>query len=233
MNTTSISNQTTKRQSKYRGLVPVLNTMNALVVGCGSLGSHLIAMLSRMQPESICCIDMDDVATKNLGVQDYQENDRGRAKVEVMANKYGRDMTVILPYNMRFEQFAKNTLESRRDSFTHVFMCVDNMDTRMAIWQEFEPPKWSGVIVDGRLDANTGWVYACKNLRDWYETTLYPESEVINTTNRCAIQMTGYSAHVVAGLMVAQAMRFSQDQSLPGEKCGIDLNNMIFFPVTT
>lgn len=233
MSMTSTIDQTTKRQSKYRGLVPVLNTMNALVVGCGSLGSHLIAMLSRMQPATIYCVDMDDVVAENLGVQDYQEEDKGRPKVEVMAYKYGGDITTIHPYNMRFEQFAKSILKWRRDFFTHVFMCVDNMDTRRAIWEEFEPPKWNGVIVDGRLDANTGWVYACKNLRDWYGKTLYPESEVINTVNRCAIQMTGYSAHVVAGLMVAQAMRFSQDQSLPGEKCGIDLNNMIFFPVTT
>lgn len=231
--TVTASDKFTLRQSKYRGLVPTLNTMNTLVVGCGSLGSHLIAMLSRMGADYICAVDMDRVSEENLGVQDFMSEDLGRGKAEALALRYGRGRTAILPVTLRFKDYAKNLLESHITYFTHVFICVDNMETRTEIFDALTRRSYPNILVDGRLDANIGWIYTCSDAMSskWYRGTLYPDSEVIKTANRCAIQMTGYSAHVVAGLMVAQAMRFSQDPTLEAEKCGIDLNNMLFFPI--
>lgn len=221
-----------ERQSRFKGLIPVLNTMNALVVGCGSLGSHLIAMLSRMCPEAIYVIDHDKVEVSNLGVQDFTSDDVGYEKADIIANKYGAGRTIILPYVMRFEAFASDLLANRIKSLTHIFMCVDTMETRKHIFNSLMDVSYSGLIVDGRLDSNVGWVYAARKqlTRGWFGTTLYSDAEVITTGPRCAIQMTGYSAHGIAALMIGQAMRFSQDDSLINERIGFDYNHMLFFP---
>lgn len=225
-------------QAKFKGLIPILSNMNALVVGCGSLGSHLIAMLSRMEPEAIYCIDYDKVEPTNLGVQDFREEEVGQFKAECLANKCERrrSKTIIMPYIMKFENFAPELLANRIKALTHVFSCVDNMKTREAIWEALYLNKWSGILVDGRLDSNVGWVYACRCLginagkeAAWYRRTLYSDSEVHPAAHQCAIQMTGYSAHGIAALMVGQAMRFS-DRALECERLGMDYNNMLFFP---
>ena len=220
-------------QNRFRGLVPVLETMNALVVGCGSLGSHLIAMLARMRPESITCVDHDDVSRENLGVQNFSSIDLGKNKA-LQTSIINTEVPVI-PFSMKFEVFAESgMLRQRVNKFTHLFMCVDSMKSRTAIFKySVKMCDYNGILVDGRLDANVGWVYACKHQGtggDWYSKMLHSDDEVIEVANSCAIQMTGYSAHVVAGMMIAQAMRLSQDGALNNQKCGIDLNHMLFFP---
>ncbi len=222
-----------ERQARFNGLVPVLNTMNALVVGCGSIGSHLVAMLSRMCPASIYIVDYDKVAVVNLGVQDFTTDDVGEYKADVLSAKYGLGpRTVVLPYLMKFEEFSTNLLVNRIKAITHVFMCVDTMLTRQHIFQSLIENSYDRIIVDGRLDANVGWVYAARKqlTSKWFGTSLYGDEEVIKVDNHCAVQMTGYSAHGIAALMVGQAMRFSQDDSLINERIGMDYNHMLFFP---
>ncbi len=220
-------------QERFRGLIPVLSTMKALIVGCGSLGSHLTAMLARMKPAEINIVDHDVVGPENIGVQNYEPTDIGLKKTSTLFAKV-KNHVLIRGHPISFKKYAEYHLadEAQVNEFSHVFMCVDTMATRAEIWNKLYERKWSGILIDGRLDANTGWIYAGKTKwsSKWYPSTRYSDLEVIKVANRCAIQMTGYSAHVVAGLMVAQAMRHSQE-TLEPEKCGIDLNNMLFFPV--
>ena len=227
---TMTTHTTTQAQERFRALVPILQNMNALVVGCGSIGSHLIAMLARMQPASIYCIDHDDVSEENLGVQNFKSSDVGNSKAYIIARN-NDEATIIEPFAMRFSQFSANYLENRIKAFTHIFMCVDTMKVRREIFDAtVNKHAFNGILVDGRLDANMGWVYACRPFgTDWYDKTLHSDEEGIKVANCCAIRMTAYSAHGIASIMIAQAMRLSQDESLNNLKCGMDYNNMLFF----
>ena len=88
--------------------------------------------------------------------------------------------------------------------------------------------QFNGILVDGRLAANTLWIYASRFPEEcrWYKNTLYSDGEATSVAN-CAVQMTGYSAHVTAGLMVVQGIRYAQED-IPAYGFGMDLNHMIY-----
>lgn len=226
----------TPRQERFKGLVPVLSVMRSLVVGCGSLGSHLITMLARKEPLSITFVDHDVVERVNLGTQNFSESDIGVSKTQALQKRL-EGQTRIKGFPMSFADYMAFCTIETADQFTHIFMCVDSMATRREIFSTFMAKKYAGLIIDGRLDANVGWIYAVNTAyrreRTWFDKTLHSDEEVISVAHSCAVQMTGYSAPIIAGLMLAQAMRHSQDPTLPPEQCGIDLNNMLFFRTKT
>ena len=229
-------------QARYKGLKSILDNMNALVVGVGALGSHLSLILNKMGAAGVYVVDPDIVQSPNLGVQAFNESDCGNAKVDAIAlQQRHTGKGVILPFCMEWEEFAKVSLPHRIKSITHVFMCVDSMKVRAEIFGNLVDLDWCGILVDGRLAANMAWAHSLAleyteggrqshSEALWYEKTMYPDSEAVDVQN-CAVQMTAYSAYVTVGLMVSQAMRFSQEKLAP-ESLGIDMNNALFYKET-
>ncbi len=217
-------------QVRFQGLVPIVSKMKALVVGCGALGSHLCMMLARMGIASLDIVDHDTIEPANMGVQDFTADRMGGYKAIAVENNCRRvGMEQVWGHPCKFESYSKRCVFAYR-GFTHVFVCVDSMVVRDIIMHYLRDVEWEGILIDGRLAANVGWVYVCRTTPEgytWYEKTLFKDEEAVDV-QQCAGQMTGYSAHVVAGIQVAQAIRHAQED-LPPEACGIDLNNMLFF----
>jgi molybdopterin/thiamine biosynthesis adenylyltransferase len=64
-----------------------LRRATVLVAGAGNIGSHLAPLLARSGVGQLRLVDRDGVERQNLRNQDYREEDVGRSKAEVLAER--------------------------------------------------------------------------------------------------------------------------------------------------
>jgi hypothetical protein len=74
------------RTARITGLVPSLSDRHVLVVGCGSVGSTIADVLVRHGVGTITLVDPDEVEAPNLSRSTYTGVDRGRPKVDALAD---------------------------------------------------------------------------------------------------------------------------------------------------
>ena len=98
------------------------------IIGCGSVGSTVAELLARFGLTEISLYDFDDVEPKNIVNQMFTQNDINRRKVDAVAD-------IICRINPE----AKDKLKLYPDGWKgqklngHVFLCVDNIETRKEI----------------------------------------------------------------------------------------------------
>lgn len=61
--------------------------VRCLIIGCGSIGSHVFRQLSMLPLECIVLLDKDFVDDTNICRQDYYPDDVGKRKVDVLASR--------------------------------------------------------------------------------------------------------------------------------------------------
>lgn len=156
------------------------------VGGAGGIGSWLTLFLSRAGHE-ILLYDFDIVEPVNIGGQLYGMSHVGKLKTE--ATKL---MVQLLCGEFKIHEMGKFGIEKEEnDVVTNIcFLAFDNMAARKLMaeaWfkhQESKKEKIPGevnILIDGRMEAETGMVYAItspKDFKRYMENDMFPDSDV-------------------------------------------------------
>jgi len=196
-----------ERDARQRDLVPParLAQVQAMVIGCGSVGRHVALQLTALGVPALTLYDHDTVGIENLAVQGFWQDDLDSFKVHAVAN-VAHPQFPQMELNAVAERFRKSHVRGwRRDREIAVFACVDSIETRKLIWDAVRDR--SGFFVDGRMAAETLRVLASASPHgNDYERTLFTASEAF--VGRCTARSTIYSASICAGVMLSQFTRW-------------------------
>lgn len=118
---------------------PEDQTMNITLIGCGSTGSYIAFLLSKMGIKNITLIDDDTIEAANVPVQIYNLEDIGLHKVEALA-------TLLSKHNNHTGShldiyYSKVTVDSDNlilDMHSLVIVCVDSMEARKVIYNKIK-----------------------------------------------------------------------------------------------
>lgn len=125
------------------------NKIHFLILGGGGNGSHLIHNLTRLVKVHmdrglgeylITIADGDVVEEKNITRQNFFLPDRGRAKVDVLANRYSRSHGLSIGTIREFIEDGKALLKAMEipGFFPIVITCVDNHKTRKMVNEVYQ-----------------------------------------------------------------------------------------------
>ena len=174
------------------------------IIGVGAIGRQVSMMLAAMGIEPVKLIDMDYVAPVNLSAQGWREIDIKLPKVTA-AIRAQRDVNGGLKWRGVCKPYKPKLVDSEV-----IFLAVDNIETRKAI---YEAEKQKGVckfLVDARMAAEHCSVFGVwfddELTTKHYETTFFSSGEAF--PQRCTSKTTIYCANVAAGLMVAEFAKY-------------------------
>lgn len=200
-----------RRDIRQRGMVPPekLADIEAMVVGVGAVGRQVALQLAAMGVPKLTLVDFDTVEVENLASQGFLECNLGMTKVDAVAGVAGdiNSQIKIAARNQRFER----SLELP----AIVFCCVDGIDNRRFVWNVVKEDSLVELFVDSRMAAETARVIPVVRPyynRDYYEGTLFPQSEAVPES--CTAKTTIYCANISGGLMVAQMTRWMREFDL-------------------
>jgi sulfur carrier protein ThiS adenylyltransferase len=195
--------QPRSRFYRQEGLVPeLIRDTPITVVGCGAIGRQVLLQLSAMGAGDLEFFDFDKVDESNRATQGYRHSQVGEPKVRAMLSDIdwgppGDELPSTRPVEDRFRA-------AKWDARPVIFVCVDNMESRKAIWEGV----WERVEfhVDGRMAGENIRILVGKpGDPTQYEESLFTDAEA--TPGRCTQQSTIYTANIAAGLMVHQFVR--------------------------
>ena len=98
------------------------------LIGCGAIGSQVGEALSKMGVTNIHLYDFDVVEAKNVTNQNFNSEDIGKPKIDVLARK----MQANNP-DIKITYHPEGIQPPYRISEGYVFLMVDNIDLRRAI----------------------------------------------------------------------------------------------------
>ena len=125
------------------------------IIGCGSVGSTIAALLARLGVTKFVLYDFDCVEPHNLANQMFTSSDIKSEKVDAVK----RIITDINPE-------AAETIEIRREGYTeqvlngYVFLCVDNIDLRREICEKNKMNRAIKAVFDFRTRLEDAQHYA-------------------------------------------------------------------------
>lgn len=125
------------------------------IIGCGSVGSTIAELLTRLGVTKFVLYDFDCVEPHNLANQMFVHKDIKTEKVDAVK----RIITEINPD-------AEPTIELCREGYTgqrlngYVFLCVDNIDLRREICQKNRINRMIKAVFDFRTRLEDGQCYA-------------------------------------------------------------------------
>lgn len=128
------------------------------IIGCGSVGSTVAALLARLGVTKFVLYDFDTVESHNIANQMFVHSDIKSEKVDAVK----RIITDINPD-------AEQTIEVKREGYTgqrlggYVFLCVDNIDLRREICQNNRMNRSIKAVYDFRTRLTDAQHYAA----DW------------------------------------------------------------------
>ncbi len=193
-----------------------LERTHPLIVGCGAIGRQVALRLAQMGVTTLTIVDMDTVSEENLGPQGFSPTDVGRPKVQAIAAHIGMHIAAecrVTQHNGRVEEMP---LEGDLP-FTHLFVCVDDMDVRKWIWETiYTKCAAECYYFDGRMGAETLHIYTILGCRqpddldtmevnqpriDDYRSpnVLFPQAEAEEAP--CTERATSYCADMAGALL--------------------------------
>ena len=125
------------------------------IIGCGSVGSTVAALLARLGVTKFVLYDFDRVEAHNLANQMFIHKDIKTEKVDAVK----RIITEINPD-------AEPTIEICREGYNdqklngYVFLCVDNIDLRREICQKHRMNRMIKAVFDFRTRLEDAQHYA-------------------------------------------------------------------------
>ncbi|MCA9270088.1 MAG: ThiF family adenylyltransferase [Planctomycetales bacterium] len=177
-----------------------MQSLRVSVIGVGAIGRQLALQLAAIGAPSLQLIDFDRVDASNITTQGYGHADIGQLKVAATAAAIGEldASTEVVTVADRYRP--------RSVSGEVVFVCVDSIAARAAIWRGIGPRcRYWG---DGRMLGEVIRVLAVADNRggEHYAGTLFAQSEA--HTGSCTSRSTIYAASLAAALMVHQFTRW-------------------------
>lgn len=105
-----------------------IGNINAMVVGCGGIGTWTAMQLTFIGVRKLILVDMDTVSESNLNRQFFFEKEIGNLKVDALASKIKSVNSKIKVdcYTQPVESLGKDTFQG----VNVIFDCLDNIPTR-------------------------------------------------------------------------------------------------------
>jgi sulfur carrier protein ThiS adenylyltransferase len=196
------------RFAKQRDLVPAhrLASLAVTVIGVGAVGRQVALQLAALGVRQLQLVDFDRVDATNITSQGYLDADVGQPKVAATrCAVLGLDPTIHV-------EVVDDRFRPQRAVGQVVFCCVDSIEARGAIWRA--AGRRAEFWADGRMLGETIRVLAVGDDvgKLHYPTTLFTAADA--HTGQCTARGTNYTAHVAAGLMVHQFVRWLRGQPL-------------------
>lgn len=125
-------------------VVPLTETIEFWVVGCGGTGSFLVQLLCRVlqhlshqgKHASLVLVDPDQVEAKNLTRQCFCQAEVGLNKAEALAARYG--LAFGLPIRAIAQPFKPDMVARNYNTLTVLMGCVDNAKARASLAKALE-----------------------------------------------------------------------------------------------
>lgn len=189
-----------------------------VVLGAGSVGSQLVAMLAKIGLTDITVYDGDSVESHNIPMSAYGNSDLGMYKVLALKDLVFRQSGVEIKALPRMyagpvrgiKTIASNGVgEPLRDS---VIACVDSMEARMAAWQAVKNNPLVDIFIDTRTAGELISIFAVSpcNPDDiaYYEHFLYPTEQAAMLT--CGHHGIVFISSMAAGIACANLTNWWQ-----------------------
>ncbi len=185
------------------------------IIGCGAIGSHLATQLTRIGLSQLHLYDFDTVEPHNITNQSYYPDQTGILKVIALRNNLHRIN-------------SDSKIHTHTDGYTtqmlngHVFLCVDNIETRLQIAtaQQYNP--MIHAFFDFRMRLTDAQHYAA----DWMnpeqkerflQSMQFSSEEAKEATpmNACGSTLSiAPTVHGIIALGIANFINFINTQSL-------------------
>lgn len=191
-----------------------------LIIGIGTIGSHLAHTLARMQVPLIIA-DHDTVEEHNIATQTYGAEDVGKTKVRAVEEQIlviDPEATVeVFPH-----QFPHKQLKPRGE-YDIIVSAVDSLAARKKIAKELIKKKVTKPIIDGRVGREQVEVYFFPTAKEWLA-----QLPATGDVDPCGARFTAYSANIAAGLMASQIKRLLMNQTIHVRRTIFDAASMVF-----
>jgi len=172
-----------------------------LVVGCGGTGGYIIRDIARAMkhiPFTLDIQDGDKVEHKNLIRQNFLEQDIGRNKAEVLAERYSAGYGVEISYKQTYLKYTTSN-----NQYAIIISAVDNNATRQIIRNTNH-----NIWIDVGNELSNGQAFL--GIRDYFDLfSIHPELEEIDKHPEelsCAERISSgeqsYTINLTAGLVV-------------------------------
>ena len=195
-------------RSRHEALWPAEQAaaMEAMIVGCGAIGSWTALCLAKMGVRRMTLIDFDKVGPENVSIQAFGVLDIGANKAQALKDTLVRDCE-ITPAEIAVveEAFVK-------DMAREVDVCVasmDNLPGRQAVWAAMKEK--AKLFVDPRMGGQWLEVYAIERGdevgRKEYEPIINPAKEDMKFSEEpCSARAVAYTA-LTAGAQISNIIR--------------------------
>ena len=189
--------------TRSSGLVNNLNDYVFHILGCGAIGSSAATQLVRAGATKFLLYDMDIVATENLGVSQYIDENIGMKKVDalneqLLAINYDIDVMMYPEYFELFRYQNNNDI---------VILGFDSMKSRREAVEQICGNKKTKpfMLIDGRMGGEHYQQYLFTNVTlSNYLKTWYSDEE--SSPEPCNIKATTYCSNM-AGSFIVNAIR--------------------------
>ncbi len=187
---------------RNRDLIKQSKLGKATIVGAGGIGSALVQSAAIMGFKRLDIYDFDVLESHNLSTTMYPQKYLNRPKAETagkIAYSYGAES---IGYN---EPWTPNRRLNKV-----VFMCPDNMETRLQVYETWHKDPNRELLVDMRMGALTMEIITVTPLVDHFLSSYLPSNEIAD--EECTAKHTIFCASVSSGFGLAQAFNVLMDR---------------------
>ena len=211
-------NESTIRFSSAEWFQSVKN-QTVMLAGLGGIGSWTALFLSRLNLNSLCLIDYDEIDRLNLAGQFYRTSDVDRPKVFALRDGL-----------QNYSNYYKTICLNRRiihSDFCKIMICgFDNMDARKSYFSNWtygvsnldESSRKECLFIDGRVSAEELQIF-CITGDDEYNIKRYSTEYLFNDSESesvvCSYKQTTFMASMIASLITNLFVNFVSNLNNP------------------
>ncbi len=210
----------------YIGQLDILNPelfrFPVTLIGCGGIGSPTAILLAKVGCPNLTVFDPDKVEAHNLPNQFFRKSDLGKYKASAIfdfVKEISDTHTCACSY--QFSDREKRPLGM-------VVSGVDNMHTRLSIWERMRYNTDVPLYVDGRIGGEILEVLTIRPSQvedvEWYERKfLFSDEDAANLP--CTARSIMYTGFVIAGIIVSQIAKWLKGEEYY-RRVNLDLKTM-------
>ena len=172
------------------------------IIGAGGIGSALVQSVAIMGFKWIDVFDYDNLESHNLSTTMYPMKYLGKSKAETAAKVAYSYGTNAMGWDMPWD--PDKPLNRK------VFMCPDNMETRLQIYETWKKNPKREMLIDMRMGALTMEIVTVTPLVDHFMESYLPSKDIPDED--CTAKHTIFCASVSSGLGLTQAFKVLMDR---------------------
>lgn len=188
--------QTSQVHNRFKDAPWFNNPQEIILVGLGGIGRGVAEELIKLG-HSLYIYEDDIVETHNCLPQGYKLSQIGKKKAAAFVadmEDYGFHNSITLEAG----KYSKNSLSS-----PIMISCVDNMQARKDIFENWRKQKDALLFLDGRMLAEYFEIFTVTpDKKDLYIPYLFPDSDV--EAEPCTYKQTSFCSKILHGLMIQQ-----------------------------